>query len=48
MKTLRVLVPLLPALLAAGSSGADQIYRWVDAHGKVTFSSTPRSLRKRR
>ena len=41
MKTLRVLVPLLPALLAAGSSGADQIYRWVDANGKVTFSSTP-------
>ncbi len=41
MKTLRVLVPLLPALLAAGSSGAEQIYRWVDANGKVTFSSTP-------
>jgi hypothetical protein len=41
MKTLRVLVPLLPALLAAGSGGGDQIYRWVDANGKVTFSSTP-------
>ena len=41
MNTLRVLVPLMPALLAAVSVGADQIYRWVDASGKVTFSSTP-------
>jgi hypothetical protein len=41
MTTLRVLVPLMPALLAAGSVGADQIYRWVDASGKVTFYSTP-------
>lgn len=36
-----MLLPLLPVLLAAGTAAADTIYRWVDANGKVTFSSTP-------
>jgi len=38
---LRVLVPLLTLVLATETGGAEQIYRWVDANGKVTFSSTP-------
>jgi hypothetical protein len=41
MKASRVLVPLLPVLLAAASPAQAQIYRWTDANGVVHYEQVP-------
>jgi hypothetical protein len=41
MNQARPITLLLTLLVAAGIVDANQIYRWVDTNGKVTFSSTP-------